>query len=530
MTKARTVSVQPDYEEYLRDESRRVGRAESIAFPRTEAEVREILADVRRAGVPATVQGARTGITAGAVPEGGCILNLSRMNRITGMRRDGGRFFVSVQPGVLLTDLRAAVASGDVDTAGWSDASRAALLALKAAEPQFFPPDPTETSASIGGMVSCNASGAQSFHYGPTRSHVEALRVVLPDGDVAVLRRGEQKASGRHFRLALESGRVIEGELPHYVTPRVKSAAGYDAFDGMDLIDLFIGMEGTLGIITEIEVALSPAPKAVWGVMAFLPSEESALRFVRLLRGERIDGVDAALTSRPVAIEFFNDDALRLLRRQKARNSAFAAIPAIPADFDTCVYVEYHGPDEDAVVDALKQVAGVLVALGGSDADTWAAGTPREMERLKFFRHAIPESVNLLIDERRKSEPSLTKLGTDMSVPDAQLDRVVAMYRRGLAENGLESVMFGHIGSNHLHVNILPRDVDDYRKGKALYLDWAAEVVRMGGSVSAEHGIGKLKTSFLELMYGADGVAEMHALKKLLDPDQILNPGNLFKP
>jgi D-lactate dehydrogenase (cytochrome) len=104
----------------------------------------------------------------------------------------------------------------------------------------------------------------------------------------------------------------------------------------------------------------------------------------------------------------------------------------------------------------------------------------------------------------------------------------MAMYRAGLAEAGLESVVFGHIADNHVHVNILPHSLDDYERGKALYRAWAEQVVAWGGSVSGEHGIGKLKVPFLELMFGDSGIAQMRELKALFDPDGVLNPGNLF--
>ncbi|MEA2069253.1 MAG: FAD-linked oxidase C-terminal domain-containing protein, partial [Verrucomicrobiota bacterium] len=115
-----------------------------------------------------------------------------------------------------------------------------------------------------------------------------------------------------------------------------------------------------------------------------------------------------------------------------------------------------------------------------------------------------------------------------LSVPDDQLETVMRMYHEGLAVAGLEYVIFGHIGNNHVHVNILPRSMEEYEKGKALYLDWAKQVVAMGGSVSAEHGIGKIKTGFLEIMCGTEGIHEMRRLREQFDPAGMLNPGNLF--
>lgn len=495
-----------EYDEYLRDESRRTGAADSISFPTSEAEVVEAIRQARALGRTVTVQGARTGIVAGAVPQGGHVLNLSRMNRIGDIAAvGGGEHSLKVGPGALLTDVQALT-------------EEHALL---------FPPDPTETSASIGGMVACNASGARTFLYDSTRHWVRSLRAVLIDGDTIRLERGQSCARGREFSLTTESGRVIQGRLPSYDIPDVKSAAGYYVADNMDLIDLFIGMEGTLGVITEIELRLAPRPQAMNGLTVFLPTEEAALKFVCVLRGELVDGLEPS-PMRPTAIEFFNSDALDLLRRMKSDYAAFEKIPALKPSFHTAVYTEFHGDSGDELEEVVLSVIEAVMSLGGSDEDTWYATDESEMEPLKAFRHAVPEAVNLLIDERKRACPELTKLGTDMSVPDACLEAVMEMYGSDLRESALESVIFGHIGNNHVHVNILPNSLEEYDKGKSLYMTWARRIVEMGGSVSAEHGIGKLKAPFLELMYGSDVITEMREFRKLFDPDLALNPQNLF--
>ncbi|MDO8587436.1 MAG: FAD-binding oxidoreductase [Armatimonadota bacterium] len=509
-----------DYIDYLHDESRRVGTADFIAFPTTEAEVIEALREAHTRRIVVTTQGARTGLVAGAVPRGGLVLNLSRMNAIGEIRGEPGGHRLTVQPGATLAE----------------------ICRVVEAQGLLFPPDPTETSASIGGMVASNASGALTFHYGSTRNWVESLRVVLSDGSVLHIRRGKNHARGRSFALTTEDGRVISGDLPSCTQPNVKSAAGYYVAEDMDLIDLFIGMEGTLGVITEIELKLIPRPQAIHGLTIFLPSEDAALKFVRAARGEGVADrpgtpfPDASsrisdpppLATRPVAIEFFNSDALNLLRRAKSDNPAFADIPALRPNYHTAIYIEFHGESDEELEEAVLRVTDVLANLGVSDDDTWYATSDRELEPIKAFRHAIPEAVNLLIDERKRSSAELTKLGTDMSVPDECLEAVMSMYNSDLAANGLESVIFGHIGNNHAHVNILPNSVEEYERGKSLYLSWARRIVEMGGSVSAEHGIGKLKAPFLALMYGEVAIAQMRALRALFDPDGMLNRGNLF--
>lgn len=181
-----------EFEEYGRDESRASGEASSISFPTTEDEVRAILETLHAERVPVTVQGARTGLAAGAVPHGGHILNTSRMNRYLGLRRDGqGQFLLRAEPGVVLSELRKQLSKKVLPTAGWDQASLEAYEEFQESPEQFFPTDPTEASACLGGMAACNASGARSYAYGPIRPHVTGLHVALADGDLLELQRGE---------------------------------------------------------------------------------------------------------------------------------------------------------------------------------------------------------------------------------------------------------------------------------------------------------------------------------------------------
>ncbi len=513
--------VARNFPDGLRDESRRTGSADGIAFPATTAEVCALLRQTAEQGSKVTLQGTRTGIAAGAVPDGGLVISLTRMDRILGVTFDAaGSARVRVQPGVTLKALRAFLDGASIDTFDWSTDSLEALPCLRA-ERWMFTPDPTESSASIGGMVACNASGACSFAYGATRAHICALTVALADGDLLDLGRGEQHASGRQFRMHTRSGRVLTGRVPTYNLPAVKNAAGYYSGPDMDLIDLWIGSEGTLGAIVEIELALRPRAPITLGVVCFLPDEEHALDLVEWVRHTSPRGD----VTRPVAIEYFDHGVLNLLREARANG---AHLPQLQPAWTQAVYVEYAVADEKTTELCSAALEQWLTAHGGSAEDTWATVDENGMRRIKEFRHAAPEQVNLRIAERQRQHPGLTKLGTDLSVPDAFLRQVMALYRRDLAETGLEAVIFGHIGDNHVHVNILPRNMQEYAQGKALYESWAQQVVAWGGSVSAEHGIGKLKVNLLRVMYGTDGVAEMRALKRVFDPAGRLNTGNLF--
>lgn len=506
--------VGEDFRDYLHDETKTVGTADSISFPKSEHEIAETLKHFSQSGIRVTVQGNRTGLTAASVPSGGHIMSLTLLDRVCGMRiGEDGSVYLRVQPGLSLGELRRMIAMRDFDTEGWDEESMQALKAFRKMPAQYFPPDPTETSASIGGMTACNSSGAKTYHYGATRPYVNALRLVLADGDVIAVRRGEVFAKGRDFRIVTEGGRVIEGSVPGYVMPKCKNASGYFAEDDMDMTDLFIGSDGTLGVLSEIELRLIPAPKVIWGINCFFEREEQALDFVE---GVKRLGGEAA------AIEFFDGNALRILREHDDGGCP------VPEGFDCMIYVELHGEDEEKTRETVKELGREMEKAGGSTENTWCARSLPDRERLLELRHRVPESVNALIARRKAKIPAIAKVGSDMAVPDGSFRRLVEIYHRDLEKNGFEFAIWGHVGNNHLHVNVLPRTEEDMKAGKAMFMDWAAIVTEMGGTVSAEHGAGKNKAGLLKVLYGEKGVREMAATKRCFDPECILGAGNLF--
>ncbi len=492
-----------EFEEYGRDESRTSGEASSISFPTTEDEVRAILETLHAEHVPITVQAPEP-----ALPPVPCprwpYPQYSPYESLPGPSppMNEAIFCCAWSRALCFRSFVSSWARSTLPTAGWDQVPLEAYEEFQASPEQFFPTDPTEASACLGGMAACNASGARSYAYGPMRPHVTGLHVALADGDLLELQRGEAFAQGRHLSLVTAEGRTLELDLPGYTMPETKNASGYFVADDMDAIDLFIGACGTLGVITELEIALQAAPSVVWGVSCFFDSEDKAVSFTDSVR---------PVLSHTAAIEYFDAGALDILRRQREQSTAFASLPALDKEAKVCVYVELDCDDEAQATEELYHLGWVLELAGGRDDATWVARTEVDRECQRFFRHAVPESVNMLIDERRRTDPTITKLGSDMSVPNARLADVVAFYRRTLAESGLESAAWGHIGNNHLHVNILPRDAQDYRRGGELFAQWAAEVTAMGGAVSAEHGVGKIKAGFLETMYGHEAMVESAA-------------------
>ena len=520
--------MSPEYADFLFDESRTMGRADYIAFPSNEAEMAEVIRWCAERRIQLTAQGALTGLAGGASPAGGLILNLQRMNRILGIfRTEDGVFCLRVQPGLRLTQLRRALLLKALDVSGWDEVSLETLRDIRAGQ-LFFPPDPTEPTASLGGMASCNACGARSVLYGCTRAHIRGLRVVLADGRTAELVRGRDRASGRDVCLPLTDGSFFRTELPDFETPPIKDA-GFFLRRNMDLVDLFIGSQGTLGIISELQLELMPAPGHLWGMTAFFPDDECALAYVRALKGRPDRGVPS-FDRKASSIEFFDRNALQMVMRQKTVTPAFRRLPDIPDDGRCAVYAEFCGSDPAEMIPALRSLSGLLEAVGGDPRSTWVARDALELEQLLFFRHSVPETIDLIVEENRKNEPSITILSTDMAVDDDHFDELYHIYRHDLSVSGLPWVIFGHIGENHVHPNILARNRQEYERGHAIFEKWARDVHRMGGSISAEHGAGKIKRKLALIMYGPDRMRMLNRLKHSFDPEGLLGPGNILTP
>jgi D-lactate dehydrogenase (cytochrome) len=247
------------------------------------------------------------------------------------------------------------------------------------------------------------------------------------------------------------------------------------------------------------------------------------VEFVNTLREDNFLETQQTSSTHLAAIEFFDKRALDLVCTLPGTE-----YPHPPEAAAAALYLEVHSNNEDDIGDYFMHVAEQLAEKGEDPDLNWLASDRKQMKKLTDFRHAVPEAVNLLLDTYKKKHPQITKLGTDMAVSDEKLLEVYNLYRSILDPSGLDFTMFGHIGDNHLHVNIIPENGTEYARGKLLYTEIAHAVLAMGGTISAEHGIGKLKKELLKAMYGEQGIAEMKELKQLLDPRGILNQGNLW--
>lgn len=501
---------------YLTDESKMTGTADYVVTPNDEAELREAMRVNHSKGNRMTVSAMRTGVCGGCVPEGGYVLSLERMSGIVGIGKDDRGYFVRVLPCTTVRDLNRALMARDFSK--MTDVTPGAREMLKAEpQPWFYPVDPTELDGSIGGNIACNSSGPRTYKYGPTRNWVRRLHIVMPDGQDTDIVRGDVKAVGR--RMTFPAGRELYSfDLPSYrFNDRVKNAAGPRFEDDMDLIDMFVGSEGIFGIIAEADVYLAPWHPLV-SVIAFLPTDDDALAMAKDVKKD--DVID------PEFLEFMDRGSIDLLRRVKASDPALLRIPAFPDGAGAAIFMDISDSDAERRLGRIVEIAG---RHGGSSRMTWCGSERGDRERMREMRHAIPRSIFEYVASLKGEMPGIHKMGTDMSVPDESADEMMSYYRKRLSEAGLEYVMFGHIGNNHPHVEIILKSMEDFEKAKEAYEDLARKAVELGGSASAEHGIGKIKRGYMELMYGKEGVAELRRVKDELDPKGILCPGDILE-
>ncbi len=516
-------------EAYLEDASGGApGQAAGLLRPTDTSEIAAFLAATSGRGITILPQAARSSLTAGAIPGGDVVISVEAMDEIGPLRESGRSAHVSVGPGVRLCDLQRELASR-----GW-----------------YYPPVPTYQQAMVAGTVATNAGGAASFKYGVTRDWVRGLSIVLFNGDVLEIERGECRAGrGEQLCIELSDGRELRAVVPDYELPPLKKiSAGYFSSDPLDLVDLFIGSEGTLGVIAAATLELVPLPPAEMTALAFVSSLDGAialgsdLRAAALAARQRADGYSPDVR----AIELLDGRALELLRRHGEDRKLRVNVPPdagaallLETEFgETLTNEAAQASLERFLAGAADPGDGPLIRLFDiierhGALDELELAFPEDHARagaLREFREAVPRRVNEILAERRRVAPGVKKVGGDLIVPFSQVGEILDCVEREFSARQLEFAVWGHLSDGNLHPNALPRDADETRRGLEALLRLGDEATRRGGCPLSEHGVGRnpVKQELMQRFHGTAAIASMRAIKAALDPEARFAPGVLF--
>ena len=506
---------EPDAASFLEDAAHYPGgNAAGVVRPRSIDEVSACLRDARRI-LPV---GAQSSLTGGATPFGDIVLSTARLNSIT---IDAER--VRVGAGVALQTLQEELAKTG----------------------QWFPPVPTYLGASAGGAVATCAAGAATFKYGTVRDWVDGLTVVLAGGDVLELSRGECRAEHGRFTISTAGGERIV-VLPDLRMPDVaKRSAGYFIAPDMDLVDLFIGSEGTLGVIAEATFRTARLPAGLCRALVPVPSEALAIALVGELRAAAMDtwrsgdplGIDVA------AIEHIDARSIAVIREDGVDKKLEIALPSgsavallidleLAATSGSNLWSQLESIRDSTSSDSPLVRFGRLLDRHGLLDDTEIA-LPADRSRAAAFaelREAVPAGVNRRVAQAKQIDAQISKTAADMIVPFDRFGDMMRECRRLFAERELDLAVWGHISDGNVHPNVIPRRAEDVQRGRDAILELGAAVIAMGGCPLAEHGVGRspIKQQLLRQLYGTAGIDAMRALKLSLDPNGSLASGVIF--
>ena len=410
------------YLDYLTDESGIRGKADTISFPKTEAQVQQIVKTLAKLEIPITVQGSRTGFSGRAVPAGGHILNLSAMKKVMGLEQDeSGQFLIRVQPGLGLLDLDHQLYARRFDL--MDGYSFPAIDIFKRAGRRFWPPDPTESHASIGGIAATNARGICFHAYGPARRHVRGIRIVDASGDV----------------------RSLEKER-------------------------FCFSDDIPGVITELLLDLIPKPSEIWGIVFFLKDWFSAAEFAGDLGKHQIRGPRSVIAG----IQLMNQTTLMSIKDYKKKNHPSAHLPDIDSKFSAAVCIELHGHDPHSVETLAKFLMETAEGFNCDPDDSWAFSGEHEVNKLHGFCHAAQASVLYHMNTAHRLDPRIIRTGMEIHCREGAISEALDNFEKDLHRAGLRAAVFGHAADGCLQMNILPRDYRQFIKAKALLEKWTS--------------------------------------------------------
>ncbi len=344
----------------------------------------------------------------------------------------------------------------------------------------FWPPDPTEKQSTIGGIIATGAKGMTHSFYGESKKYVQSVTYLHPSGIVKIVTKDDE-----------------------------------------DFHDLF-SSEGMLGIILSAELIAIQIPKESLGIGFFFNSWQEACDF----------GEDVVLSFNLkevgiVALEFLDRQTLTIIQNMKATASHLKEIPSFPDDVHALMYIEIHGSDEDALMDIAEELL-LLSEKWGSDIDSsWALSGHKEISVMHTLRHSAPESVNHYLSTLNNNH-AITKLATDFSLRSSQIKEWLNYCYDKSKDFNIPICVFGHFLDAHLHINLLPDNLQKYKDSITLLDQWYAYAAKLGANLFAEHGIGKLKRSFYQQYSDHEDLKSFISKKHIYDKHGLFNPGNRF--
>ncbi|MDR1545342.1 MAG: FAD-binding oxidoreductase [Deltaproteobacteria bacterium] len=495
----------PERRVFLRDESRFEGRADFFAAP---SDLDELVAAVQaclKRGLPLTPQGARTGLCGAGVPQGGCLLSLAALNRPWALSEGpDGSLELEVQPGLSLDDLNRDLLRRKLDLAGPPPRPDAAEAFRRGS--YFWPPDPGEGAAALGGLFAVNARGPAALRHGSTAAHVRGVKLITADGQLRELRRGRRVFQGA--RLELPAGGFLE------LSPR---SLGLEP--QADLLDALAGGQGMHGVIASLTLALTPRPAAVWALAFFFEREAAAAEFIEAVLAEPPEPL--------ASLDFLDEVSLAQALELKKTASKLRDTPDPPSGSQAAAFVELQADGQEQAEEAAAELMARVEAVGGDPDRSWAL-TDDETGKMKMFRHAVPEALGCRLDRLKAAGRPGVKLAFDAQAPGRPFGATLAELRAELADSRLTAAVFGHAAGNHLHVNILADDPDQRRRGLELAAVRLERAKASGGELFLEHGVGKIKRELFLACERPERVEALKAFKRAFDPQGWLNPGNVF--
>ena len=457
-----------------------------VAVPSNEADVAALVRWAQATATPLIPRGSGSSMAGGAIGDG-LIVDLSRLRRIGSV--DVGNRSIVVEPGVLRAEVNAAAEHHGLR----------------------FPVDPSSGKfCTIGGMVATNAAGAHSLAFGSTRRWIRSLRCVFDDGTIAIVRRGgvaQRQVPAVDRFLSTAHPTIVAAEETNRARHRGvrKESSGYATAEyarTYDLADLLIGSEGTLAIIVGVELALAPVAAATSSVLGAFASLESA-----------VDAAVGARESGAVACELLDRTFLDVARTGGGAHD-------VPSGAEAVLLAEVEGDRATEAETAARLIASLFERAGATSVRV-ALDEPTETE-LWELRHAASPILSRL-------DPSLRSMQfiEDGAVPPDRLADYVRGVRESLTRNGIRGVIFGHAGDAHVHVNpLIDVSASDWKARLSRILDEVTSLVaRLGGTLTGEHGDGRLRTPLLDRVWSADALSRFALVKGSFDPREIFNPG-----